>query len=252
MYRSVYDLKAFYNAKLGRVVRRVLQGRIHEFWPDVKGLRVMGCGYATPYLRSFMDEAERVFAVMPAAQGAHDWPNTAPGEKNLVCLSEQGELPVETNSVDRVLLVHDMEFAEHLQPNLQEIWRVLKSSGRVLVVVPNRSGFWARADWSPFGQGTPYSASQIIYYLRDNLFVHERTEEALFMPPLKYSPVLKSAGMFEKLGRSVLPFACGVHMVEASKQLYARSDMGGGSKVTVRRRAFIPRPIPQGFKKKML
>ena len=248
MYRSAYDLKAFYNTKVGRMVRRVLQERIREFWPETHNLRVLGCGYATPYLRMFMEGSERVFSIMPAAQGAHHWPYSPQGdERNLVGLAEGAELPLESNSIDRVLLIHSLEFAEHLQQNLAEIWRVLKSNGRLLVIVPNRSGFWARADWSPFGQGTPYSAAQIIHYLRDNQFTHERTEKALFMPPLKFAPLLKSAGFFENTGRKYFPFGCGVHMVEATKQVYAKAGPGAGAKVTVRRRSFSPRPVPGGI-----
>lgn len=245
MYRSVYDLKSFYNGRIGRVVRRVLQTRIRLIWPDIKGLRVVGCGYATPYLRQYLKEAERAVSLMPAGQGAHHWPPEAP---NLVALSESGELPLETNSVDRILLIHELEYSEFLQAALQEIWRVLKSNGKLLVIVPNRSGFWARADWSPFGRGTPYSASQIEFFLRDNLFVHERTEGALFMPPLKFNMVLKSALFFEQLGQKV-PFMPGVHIVEASKQMYATADRGGGSKVRVRGRGvFVPRPVPTARK----
>jgi SAM-dependent methyltransferase len=248
MYRSAYDLKAFYNGKIGRIVRRVLQERIRNFWPDVKNMRIMGCGYAVPYLRVFREEAERVFALMPAGQGAHEWPQGDPEDKNLVCLAEESELPIESSSVDRVLLIHDLEYSEFLRNNLEEIWRVLKPNGRLLVIVPNRSGFWARADWSPFGQGTPYTAAQIYHYLHDNMFVHERTEEALFMPPIKYSLLFKSAAVFERIGRIIMPFLAGVHMVEASKQLYATPTKGTGSKVRVRGRGFIPRPVPQGFR----
>ncbi len=231
------------------MVRRVLQARIREFWPDVHGLRVVGGGYSTPYLRGFIEGSERVIGMMPAGQGAHAWPQGS-GEdgRNLVCLSEEGELPLETNSVDRVLLIHSLEFSELLQPSLQEIWRVLKSNGRLLVIVPNRTGFWARTDWSPFGQGTPYSAHQLQYYLHDNLFVHERTEEALFMPPVKFTLALKFAGAFERMGRTFLPFVAGVHMVEASKQLYARPDKGAGSKARVRGRVFAPKPAVQNYK----
>ena len=245
MYHSVYDLKAFYNSKIGRVVRRVLQERIRSFWPDIHGLRVVGCGYATPYLRIFKEEAERTIAMMPAAQGAHDWPQDG---KNLVCLTEEAELPLETSSVDRMLLIHDLEFSELLRPSLEEVWRVLKPNGRLLVIVPNRGGLWAHADWSPFGQGTPYSAAQICHYLRDNLFVHERTEEALFMPPVKFSLILKSSGLFERVGKTAFPFLAGVHMVEASKQLYAKANRGTRARVTARTRGFVPRPVPEGFK----
>ncbi len=247
MYRSAYDLRAFYTSKIGRVVRRVLQERIQQIWPDVKGLRVVGSGYATPYLRIFKKDSERVFSIMPAAQGAHPWPyNSSPEEKNLVCLAEESELPIETNSVDRVIMIHDLEFSEFIRPNLEEIWRILKSNGRLLVIVPNRSGFWARADWSPFGQGSPYSAAQIQNYLRDNKFIHERTEEALFMPPVKFSLVFKSAGFFEKYGRRFMPFGAGLHIVEAAKQLYASPTPVSGSRVTVRGRGFVPNPNPQG------
>ncbi len=241
MFASVYDFKSFYNERIGRVVRRVLQERIREIWPDVTGLSVMGTGYATPYLRVFKDEAQQVFALMPAGQGAHDWPHEGP---NCVALSERAELPIETNSIDRVLMIHDLEFSEFLKPSLEEVWRVLKSNGRLMVIVPNRAGFWARADWSPFGQGTPYSATQLTYFLRDSLFVHERTEEALFMPPLKHTSFLKVAGFFERLGRNILPIGAGVHIVEASKQVYATADRGSGSKVKVRGRGvFMPKPI---------
>ncbi len=242
MYRSVYDLKSFYKSAIGRMVRKILRERIREFWPDIRDLRVLGCGYATPYLRMYKEEegAERVLAIMPAAQGAHDWPEEGPC---CVTLAEPAELPIETNSIDRIILIHDVEFSEFLKSYLQEIWRVLKSNGRILVVVPNRAGFWARADWCPFGLGTPYSASQIEYYLRDNLFVHERTEGALFLPPIRSQLVIKSAAFFEKHGRRYFPFMAGVFLVEASKQIYATADRGGGSKVSVRGRGILlPKP----------
>jgi SAM-dependent methyltransferase len=246
MYHSVYDLRAFYSSKIGRVVRRVLKERIREIWPELKGLRIAGCGYAIPYLRTYKDEAERVFAIMPAGQGAHAWPYNSPADvKNLVCVSEEAELPIETNSVDRVILIHSLEFSEHLKSSLQEVWRILKSNGRLLVIVPNRSGLWVRTDWSPFGHGTPYTASQIKSYLRDNQFIYEQTAGALFMPPVKYSLFLQSAGFFEEIGRRFMPIAAGVHIVEATKQIYARADTNSGSKVRVRRRDFLPQPVPQ-------
>lgn len=240
---SSYDLKAFYNTRLGRRARRILQSRIAEIWPDCKNLRMMGCGYAVPYLKAFFKDSERCFALMPAGAGAHHWPEKAEF-KNVVALSEHSEIPVETNSIDRVLMVHDLEHCEFIDHNLSEIWRVLKSNGRLLVVVPNRSGFWARSDKNPFGQGRPFSVSQLCNLLREGQFVHERTEESLFMPPLAYPLFLKLAGTFEKIGKTAFPIVAGVHIVEASKQLYARADKGSGSAIRVRGRGILmPKPV---------
>ena len=47
---DVVDLRSFYASPLGIVARRLLARAIHGLWPDATGLRVLGIGYATPYL----------------------------------------------------------------------------------------------------------------------------------------------------------------------------------------------------------
>lgn len=232
---------------MGHVVQHLIQKRIASFWPNLQNMRVMGCGYAVPYLAPYFDKAERVIAMMPSGQSAHEWPANG---KNLVMLSSEYELPLENCSVDRILLIHTLEGTQSLAPFLSEVWRVLKPNGRILVVVPSRTGFWARADWSPFGHGSPFTLSQLCFYLRDNLFVQERTESALFVPPLRLSLMMRSANVLEHMGRNIWPFFGGVHMVEASKQLYASTDKNSGSGLPERVRKFIGgRPVaaPQGF-----
>lgn len=230
MVPSVDDLRAFYGVWLGRVVRRVVGRRIRDFWPDVHGLSVMGACYAVPYLRAFLGEADRVFAVMSEGQGAHNWPS-GEGEWSLVCLSEEGALPIETNSVDRIVMVHGLEFSDMAGAAMDEAWRVLKSNGRLLLVVPHRGGFWSRADDTPFGQGAPYSGGQVRALLRRHLFVYERSCGALYFPP--FVKGVKVAQWIERFGQRFLPFGAGVLIVEASKQLYAPSGPSGGSKVGV-------------------
>lgn len=242
MYRSIYDLKDFYNSPTGAVVRRVLRPQIRSWWDNVKGLRVVGIGYAQPYLDMFTEEAERVISISPAGQGIYPWPDA---EHNLAALAEESELPLETNSVDRVLLIHSLEYAELLRSNLQEIWRILKSNGRLIVIAPNRRGLWSRADWSPFGQGTPYSRDQLRFFLRDNLFVYERSVSTLYTPPLRWSVVAKSFEGLEKYLPWFLPGIGGVHMVEASKQIYSGLTQTAESKVIVRgRHGILPSPVP--------
>lgn len=224
MQHTVYSLRNFYASRSGRLIRRLLLSHVMRLWPDVKGLRVVGGGYATPYLKPLRaGGAERVVALMPAGQGVHAWPDDAP---NVVALADDGELPLETESVDRVLLVHALEHTEFPGAQMREIWRVLKSHGRILIVVPNRLGLWARADWTPFGHGRPWSMGQIHHFLEENMFIHERTERALFMPPFRSFLMLRSAYMIESIGRAVFPGLAGVYIVEASKQVYAARPKG--------------------------
>lgn len=237
MHTDILDLREFYQSSLGQVARRMIRRRLRLLWPDVRGQIVLGVGYATPYLRPFRDEAERVIAVMPASQGVTFWPKEGPG---LVALAEESDLPLPDMSVDRVLLVHGLEGTEQLRPMMREIWRVLAGGGRLLVVVPNRRGLWARADWTPFGHGFPYSASQLKQILRDTMFVPERTAHALFIPPLRSRFLLTTAPAWEEVGERWFKAVAGVTIVEASKQIFA-----GVARRTVqptKRRLIVPLP----------
>ena len=217
MFADVVDLREFYGTRLGQVARRMVLRRIRQLWPDMTGLRLLGLGYATPYLRPFLGEAERVLALMPAAQGVLHWPADGP---NRVVLTDESELPLADFSVDRVLLVHGLEYSEQVRPMLKEAWRVLAGGGRLLAVVPNRRGLWARMDTTPFGQGRPYSRSQIAHLLRETWFTPTGWDEALYVPPIARGWFLRSAVAWERTGATLsAPFA-GVHIVEATKQVY--------------------------------
>jgi SAM-dependent methyltransferase len=214
---DVVDLRNFYAQSLGVVARRFVGRGIRARWNDTRSLRVLGVGYATPYLGLFREEAERCLALMPAPQGVVRWPSTRPA---LAALVEEDELPLTDSAVDRVLLVHALEMSADPVELLREAWRVLAAGGRLLAVVPNRRGVWARLDTTPFGQGRPYSRTQITQLLRDTWFTPTGWGEALYVPPIPRSWFLRSAVAWERTGATLsAPFA-GVHIVEATKQVY--------------------------------
>lgn len=214
------DLRDFYASDQGRVARIMIRRQIREVWPDVRGLTVMGMGYATPYLGVFRGEAERLVATMPAAQGVLHWPNEGGGQTTL---TEETELPFADLSVDRLLLVHALECTEQVRPLLREAWRVLAGSGRLMVVVPNRRGLWARFERTPFGHGLPYSPGQLSRLLRETLFTPLQSRTALFMPPVRRRFLLSSAGALENIGLRWFTTFAGVILMEATKQIYAAS-----------------------------
>lgn len=234
MYQDIVDLRSFYSSPLGQVTRRLINRAIRRRWPDAHGLRVAGLGYATPYLGIFRHEGERTFAFMPATQGVVKWPTRLPTLSSLVY---ETQLPLQDASIDRVLAVHALEATHHATETLQEIWRVLTGGGRLLLVVPNRRGVWARMDNTPFGYGRPYSKSQLVELLRNALFTPVAWDEALWMPPFSATTLLRTAVAWERMGKSLsLPFA-GLHIVEATKQVWRPA---GTSKVRKAEPMLVP------------
>lgn len=240
MTPSAYQLRDFYKTLGGRIVRRLVRERIEKIVGNVSGQRVLGGGYAAPFLSPFLQEAERTCVVMFSGQGVHHWPEDAP---NGTCLANETELPFETNTIDRIILVHSLEFTGFLQPAFEEFYRVLKSNGRLLVIVPNRMGLWARADWTPFGHGQPYSTSQVEQFLIQNRFVIEHAEKGLFVPPFKNQFLLRSAQWWEKLGEKIFPAMGGLIFIDASKQIYAGS--GTGARVINRKKTPVIQNAPE-------
>lgn len=234
MSLDVVDLQNFYGTRLGATVRRLLGVKIRARWPDVSGLRVAGIGFAAPYLGVFLPEAERVLALMPAAQGVVEWPPDGPFTASLV---EEGELPLPDASMDRVLAVHLIEETDQARETLHELGRILAPGGTVLILVPNRSSVWARSDVTPFGHGRPFSRAQLTSLLREASLSPLAWSEALYVPPVPRGWILRSAVAWERIGaRFSLPFA-GVHVVEASRQVFRPVPIRA-------RRAFVPRLAP--------
>jgi len=238
MWQDVVDLKDFYDREIGRTARHLLRARIRALWPDLTGQRLLGLGYATPYLRQFLGEAERVAAVMPAAQGVMPWPREGLG---MTTLADETELPFPDNSIDRVLLVHALESSEHPSDMLGEVWRVLGGGGRLMLVVPNRRSLWSHLERTPFGHGQPFTQGQVTRLLRSRGFTPLNTDRALLFWPFSWRAWLRAAPGWERIGRRwFTPFA-GVIVIEAMKQLYGAQPV----KPVKRRRAFaiaLPQP----------
>jgi SAM-dependent methyltransferase len=218
MQLDLSDLREFYATPLGQTVRRLLTHRIRARWRGLQSSTLIGTGYAAPYLGVFRNEAARIGALMPESQGACAWPASGPSQSVLV---DDGHLPLADDSVDRLLGVHCLEVAERTRPLLREMWRVLSPEGRLMLVVPNRRGVWARLDNTPFGQGRPYSRRQLENLLTQAMFTPLDWSGALFFPPLEKKLVLRSSTAWERVGASVTPAFSGVLIVEARKELVA-------------------------------
>lgn len=218
MHLDVAELQRFYDSPLGRTSRRLINERLREVWPSVRGLSVLALGFATPYLRPFQGEAERVIALMPAQQGVAVWPTQS---ANLTALTDEAMLPLPDASIDRVVVAHLLETSESLRPLLRQIWRILTPSGRIVVIAPNRTSLWAQVETTPFGHGRPFSRSQLDRLLTDALFTPTASTRCLHMPPFGASYLLRTGARWERWGNRIWPQIAGVHLTEATKEVIA-------------------------------
>ncbi len=246
MYLDVVHLRAFYDLPLGRLLRGLIGAPVRGMWPDLKGQHLLGIGYAGPFIRPYLDKAERVIAAMPAPQGAVPWPR----ERDSSCaLVEDGALPFADNSFDRIMLVHALDHCSDPDTVLKEAWRVLSPGGRLIAVVPNRRGLWAQSELSPFGYGRPYSSRQLKHLLKSCQFNVLDDKEALFMPPSRARTILRAARTWEGIGRKLWPAFGGVLIMEAEKIVFQSLPADGKrSRLRVLRPVFIPEGVATGLK----
>ena len=240
MWTDVVDLNDFYRSALGKTARRMIQQEIRRVWPDVRDDVVVGLGYATPYLKQFDGEAERLIAIMPAHQGVTRWPR---GSSNRAALADDSALPFPDMSIDRLLLVHAVENTEHLRALMRECWRVLNGKGRLLVVAPARRGLWSRSERTPFGHGKPFSRTQLQRLLRDGQFDPTHSSRALYIPPARWSWLLHAAPAWERVGKRFFATVGGVHLIEAQKQIYAVTPARKVRRVSRPRLLPLPQPV---------
>ena len=73
-------------------------------------------------------------------------------------------------------------------------------------------------DRTPFGQGHPYTLSQITQLMRDNMFTPSENSFALFVPPTTRRVLIHSAPAWEKVGTQLFPHLGGVVLVEADNR----------------------------------
>jgi SAM-dependent methyltransferase len=211
------NLRRFYDSPRGQIVCRYIARRLNKHLSRAKGQRLLGVGHATPFLESFLACAERVVAAEPVWGRATPWPTIGPA---LSVSVEEHLLPFQDAFFDWILVIHGLETADGTRRFLREIWRVLADEGRLILVVPNRVSLWAQLDRTPFGFGHPFSRLQLRRLLEETFFEIEEWDTALFVPPLGWAaPRLGQA--WERVGHRLWPRLSGVHVVEATKSLYA-------------------------------
>ena len=235
MYQTCEEFRKFYYSRSGWVIKRILQANLKRHMDNnLKCELAIGTGYSLPYMRVLTEAAQSQFAFIPSQFGEAIWPRFS---KNKTASVATTQMPIASGSVDLILATHFLEFSEYPEYALQELYRILKGEGRVLLLVPNRMSIWSRRDWSPFGHGQPYSILQLRKLVTDAKFEIMDEHTALFMLPFHSRFFIKAAWTFERFGQLLFGGMGGVHVLELKKKVYAPTQDKGSA-------------VPVGVKKK--
>ena len=234
MHLDVNALNNFYyRTRLGQFAKWRLQESVLKLWDQSFKGTIVGFGFAPPVLSPFLARSNQTLCLMPGQQGVMPWPTEL---SNCCALVEETLWPIATGSIERLIVLHGLETSDEPKDLFQEIWRVLSPSAKVIFIVPNRSGWWARREATPFGQGKPYSIRQLTNQLMINRFKIEHCLTALYTPPFESLHLLRSGKVLEDLGeRFSSRLGAGVILLEASKQIYALTR--------ARRSIIVPKPL---------
>ena len=232
---NIVDIAQFYTQPLGKTTHELLAAKLQPLLQAQPDQLVLGLGFASPYL----SEDLKTVSFMMARAGVMHWPIASTVRSALV---DELDLPLSDNHVDVALLIHALEFSESAEDLLEEVWRVLTPQGKLILVVPNRRGLWSSSDLTPFGQGQPFSRSQLSKLLKEAQFVVNNMKQVLLGPPWGGSGLAKVMEYGSSFGFGALS---GAILVEATKQVYAYSSGKLVRRALPRLRPMLlPRPQP--------
>lgn len=214
---DIQKLVSFYETELGAHVKKILGDKLLNS-TTFKGNTIICTSGAYPIITDRLLGKDNVFFQNYGARSLHD--NDKDGQRIVRC--DRNEWPYRAESVDGVVMVHDVEFIDEIDAYLREAWRVLKSEGGITMIIPNRQSSWTRSDQTPFGYGQLCHLKSIRKSLEKNRFCIDKITPCLFFPP--YAPVTTIGRLartaVEAMG-GYTGFKGGVYVLEVSKHVYA-------------------------------
>lgn len=214
MIYNVHNFVDFYKTELGQLVYQDLSALITPFFLNCKDQTILGIGFSHLYLQHINSESNSIISFMPERIGGYAWPT----DHTQTALVHDWLFPLPNQSVDQILLVHCLEFLSNPTAFFDEIWRVLKKDGKLLMIFPNRRGLWARSDHTPFGYGQPYTMTQAVNLISNYGFVTTQKLRALHFAPTSSSLIYYSSKIFCGISLPIIKKFSGVNAIWAEKK----------------------------------
>lgn len=156
-------------------------------------------------------------------------PQSLPEDRRLICDSHQ--LPLQSNSVDVIVLPHVLEYEVDPHNVLREIERVLIGEGHVIITAFNPWSLWGLRHlllaWRevPPWSGHFYRSARVKDWLALLGFDIVKYDTLYHRPPMRSSRILRHLSFLEKLGKHLFPWMGGAFVIVAKKRLLPLTPM---------------------------
>lgn len=145
-------------------------------------------------------------------------------------VADPAALPLQSDSVDVMLLPHTLEFAPDPHEVLREAARVLTGEGELLVLGFEPLGSWALRNiftrgGSPPGISRTIAATRLADWLKLVGFEVGPAERCLYAPPLASLRTAKARGFLERFGRLAWPRFSGAYLLHARKRVHTMTPV---------------------------
>ncbi len=214
-----HELFDWFDSRVGVQLVKTEQTVLDEILPDLFGYYLVALAHP---LQTNKFAASRVSRRMVMNICAQDYlPPLNPS-------GFQGEvhrLPLQTDSVDVLVLPHILEYSHHPHEVLRETERVLIAEGHVVILGFNPFSLWMlwklALGWRKMAPwcGTFRSVNRIRDWLSLLGFDVVSSRYYFFRPPLQHNSVLRKLSLMEKLGQRLWPILGGGYALVAKKRV---------------------------------
>ena len=149
-------------------------------------------------------------------------PQFAAGQGNAVASNEA--LPLQSESVDAVLIHHALDYTPDNHRLLREAARVLIPGGKMLIVGFNPLSSWGVRKFFRWRNAAPWDAryitsSRVQDWLKLLEFSVDKVEHGAYLLPFTHNKVVAAASRFETLGQKLNAPVGAIYVIVACKQV---------------------------------
>jgi len=163
-----------------------------------------------------------IIAPNEAVIGSETLPETT---KAISAIGDVLELPIQSTSVDVLVLPHQLEFSPNPHEVLREAERVLIPEGHVVLLSFNPLSFWSLFRWFlMWKQDVPwrgrfFSKTRVKDWLALLGFDIVTCENYFYRPPIQHQGFMSKVKFLDKLGKHFWPALGGGYIIVAKKRV---------------------------------